>query len=106
MTILNLEINKRDYEIACSDGEEEHLKRLSYELDKRVRELAKGVGTGNQSTLLVFAALQMLDEIYDLRYGDKKGQVSDEVDKVTSLMLSQVSDKIENIAAKLEKKVG
>lgn len=106
MTILNLEINKRDYEIACSDGEEEHLKRLSYELDKRVKAISKDVGTGNQSTLLVFAALQLLDEIYDLRYGDSKGEVGDEVDRATSLTLSEISDKVENIAIKLEKKVG
>ena len=106
MTILNLEINKRDYEIACSDGEEEHLKRLSYELDKRVRALSKDVGTGNQSTLLVFAALQLLDEIYDLRYSGNKADMKQEVDRATSIMLSQVADKIENIAVKLEKKVG
>lgn len=106
MTILSLEINKRDYEIACSDGEEDHLKRLSYELDKRVRALSKDVGTGNQATLLVFASLQLLDEIYDLRYGDNKGEVTSEVDKATSLTLSEVSEQIEAIAAKLEKKAG
>jgi cell division protein ZapA len=106
MTILNLEINKRDYEIACSDGEEEHLKRLSYELDKRVRALSKDVGTGNQSTLLVFAALQLLDEIYDLRYSGNKTDMKQEVDRATGMNLSQIADKIENIAIKLEKKVG
>ena len=107
MTILHLEINKRDYEIACSDGEEEHLQRLSYELDKRVRALSKDVGTGNQSTLLVFAALQLLDEIYDLRYsGGNKAGIDKEVDRATAMLLSQVSDKVENMAAKLEKKVG
>lgn len=105
MTILSLEINKREYEIACSDGEEEHLQRLSYELDKRVKALSKDVGTGNQATLLVFASLQLLDEIYDLRYGDSKGEKGSEIDNATSLTLSQVSDKIENLATKLEKKV-
>jgi cell division protein ZapA len=106
MTILNLEINKRDYEIACSDGEEEHLRRLSYELDKRVRALSKDIGTGNQSTLLVFAALQLLDEVYDLRYSGNKAGIDKEVDRATGMNLSQVADKIENIAQKLEKKVG
>ena len=107
MTILHLEINKRDYEIACSDGEEEHLQRLSYELDKRVHALSKDVGTGNQSTLLVFAALQLLDEIYDLRYsGGNKADMTQEIDRATAMMLSQVADKVENIAQKLEKKVG
>jgi cell division protein ZapA len=106
MTILNLEINNREYEIACSDGEEEHLRRLSYELDKRVRALSKDVGTGNQSTLLVFAALQLLDEIYDLRYSGNKADMKQEIDRETGMNLSQIADKIENIAQKLEKKVG
>lgn len=106
MKILNVEINKRDYEIACSDGEEEHLHRLSYELDKRVKSLAKQVGTDNQSTLLVFAALQLLDELYDVRYGNAKTEVKTEIDKATSSALSKISDKIESIAAKLEKKAG
>lgn len=105
MKTLNLMINKREYELSCNDGEEEQLQRLSYELDKRVRELSKGVGTANQSTLLVFAGLQLLDELYEARYSKNKGDVKAEVDKATSSTLNSISNKIEAIAEKLEKKV-
>ena len=47
MTILNLEINKRDYEIACSDGEEEHrLDRVAFITTgaQALHHIAAGVG--------------------------------------------------------------
>ncbi|PIR32624.1 MAG: hypothetical protein COV36_03890 [Alphaproteobacteria bacterium CG11_big_fil_rev_8_21_14_0_20_44_7] len=104
MTILNLEVNKRDYEVAIEEGEEEHLLRLSYELDKRVRALSKQVGTANQSTLLVVAGLQLLDELFEAKHGNSKADVDSEIQKATSSTLSQVSEKLENLAKKLEKK--
>jgi len=41
-----------------------------------------------------------------LRYSGNKADMKQEVDRATSMTLSQVADKIENIAVKLEKKVG
>lgn len=104
MTVLNIEVNKREYEIACSDGEEDQIMRLSYELDKRIKELSKAVGTGNQSTLLVIAALQLLDELHESRQNNTGTDVSAEIATATSSTLSQVSSQIEDLAKKLEKK--
>ena len=106
MAILNLNINRREYEIACGDGEEQHLVNLSYELDKRVKELSKGIGTGNQSLLLVVAALQLLDEMHELRTAGSKINVHEEVSRLSSAAISQLTAKLEDLAVKIEKKAG
>lgn len=105
MTILNLNINRREYEIACNDGEEQHIVNLSYQLDKRVKDLSKVIGTGNQSLLLVVAALQLLDELHDSKSsGTNPQNLQAEVDRISSAVISQLTDKIEDIAARLERK--
>lgn len=105
MTVLNIEVNRRSYEVACEDGAEDQITRLSYELDKRVNELSKVVGTGNQSTLLVIASLQLLDELHEARNGSALTDVQAEIDTATSSTLNNVSSKVEALAMKLEKKV-
>ena len=104
MSNVNLNINNRDYEVACADGEEEHLMRLSYELDRRVREMSLQVGTANQTTLLLMSGLQLLDELYEARNGSNKVTIQAEVETATASVLSQVAGKIENITEKLLKK--
>lgn len=105
MAILNLNINRREYEIACNDGEEQHLVNLSYQLDRRVKELSRVVGTGNQSLLLVVTALQLLDELSEAKTsGASRANLQVEVDRISSATISQLTDRIEDLAARIEKK--
>lgn len=105
MAILNLNINRRDYEIACGEGEEQHLINLSYELDKRVKDLSRTVGTGNQSLLLVVAALQLIDELYDAKTNANGGvNVQEEIQRISTATISQITSKLEDLAARIEKK--
>ncbi len=107
MAVVNLSINRREYEIACEDGEEEKLMQLSYELDNRVRGLSRGVGTGNQTMLLIVAALQLIDEVYELRNGAAAGQnIQEQIDKITSAAMSQVTSRLHDLAERLEETAG
>ena len=107
MAILNLNINRREYEIACTDGEEQHLLNLSYELDKRVKELSRSINTGNQSLLLVVAAIQLLDELYEARTsGQGQVNIQDEANKMNSAAISYITSRIEDLAQRLERKAG
>ena len=104
MSVVRININKREYEIACPDGEEQHLHNLSLELDRRVKDLYKTVGTGNQTLLIIVAALQLLDEYYQSRLqGIDPANVQDEVDKLASATISQVTDKVEDLIHRLER---
>ena len=105
MAVLNLNINRREYEIECNDGEEQHLVSLSYQLDRRVKELSRVVGTGNQSLLLVVSALQLLDELAEAKAsGTTRANIQNEVDRISSASISQLTTKLEDLAARIEKK--
>lgn len=65
MAQISVEINGRKYDIACDDGQEAHLKRLSEYVDKRVGELVAAVGQAGEARLLVMAALLLADELSD-----------------------------------------
>lgn len=65
MSQLTIKINGRAYEIACEDGQEEHLQRLAEYLDKRVGEVAATIGQVGDARLLIMASLLIADELSD-----------------------------------------
>jgi cell division protein ZapA len=67
MATLHIAIYGRDYQVACDDGEEEHLRMLAHDLDDRVRQLGYRMGSGPENLMLVLTSLTMVDEINDLR---------------------------------------
>ena len=105
MSLVKLNINNRDFEIECGLGQEDALVNLSYELDRRMKENAKTFGDTNTYLLLIITALQLLDEVSDLRNGSAQGiNVSDEVGKETIATLSQISGRIEQMAQIISRK--
>ena len=73
MAQVEVIINGRDYQIACGDGEEGHVNTLLAIISSHVDNLANEVGQVGQSTLLLFAALMLADELDEIR-GDMAGQ--------------------------------
>lgn len=65
MSQVTIRINGRPYEIACEDGQEDHLQRLSEYLDRRVQEVVATVGQVGDSRLLIMASLLISDELSD-----------------------------------------
>ena len=63
MTAVPIRINGKEYHIACDDGQEEHLRLLSFDLDERVNQLSYQMG-GNPGEVmsLLLAGLMMADE--------------------------------------------
>ena len=62
-----ISINGRDYDIACDDGQEEHLTRLAGFVDERVQELVSTVGNIGDMRLLVLTSLLIADELHENR---------------------------------------
>ncbi len=52
MAQVTVTINSRKYQIACEDGQEAHLTRLSNYVDKRLGELVAAVGQVGDAQLL------------------------------------------------------
>lgn len=64
MSILDIRINNRSYQIACDDGQENHVRGLARELDANVKDLgARMGGQVPDGTLLVLTALMLSDEL-------------------------------------------
>ncbi len=66
---VNISVNGRVYDIACDDGQEEHIKRLGAYLDGKVGELVTSVGQVGDARLLVMASLLVADELAEV-YGE------------------------------------
>ena len=65
MAQVAVTINGRNYRIACEDGQEEHLIKLSGYLNGKVEELVRAVGQIGDTRLLVMAGLLIADELSD-----------------------------------------
>ena len=72
MAQVKVHINGRSYEIACDDGEEQHVQQLGRYVDEKVGELVSRIGQVGDTRLLVMAALLITDELSEL-YGKLEG---------------------------------
>ena len=63
MSEVNVTINARQYRMACEDGQEEHLLKLSQDLDQRIAQLRLSFGEVGDTRLTVMAALMIADEL-------------------------------------------
>lgn len=106
---VQIRINGRSYEIACDDGEEDHVAELGRFIDKRVGDLAQRLGQVGDSRLLVMAALVIADELSeaygaleDARLGElAAGRPALDSDQAANL--SALAERIDLIAAGLER---
>ena len=67
MPEVSVTINGRVYRMACDAGQEEHLARLSKELDARIARLRDSFGEIGDTRLTVMAALMVADELSEMR---------------------------------------
>ncbi len=63
MAQINVLIAGRTYRMACSDGEEDHLKGLAARLDQKITELKGSFGEIGDSRITVMAAITFADQL-------------------------------------------
>jgi len=107
---VGVTINGQNYQIACDDGQESHLKDLAKQVDSRVGELVSAVGQVGDMRLLVMASLLLADEVNDTK-GDLERIHTDEVkageqatlnDAVLATGIEALAERIETLAERLE----
>lgn len=116
MAILDIRIHGRNYQIACDDGQEAHVKELSREIDVRIQEISAAMGSQvPDGTLLVLASLMISDELNEerettrklkLQLGDSSSfeqEKQQEVDVAVAGAIADIAADIEKIASALEK---
>lgn len=67
MARVSITINGYSYDIACADGEEQHILDLAEVLNGKVGELVGAIGQAGEARLLAMAGLLMADELAEAR---------------------------------------
>lgn len=98
MGLVNLEINRRRYEVACGDGEEPRLRELAAMVNEKVNDLVASLGNVPESKLLLMTCLLLADEATETRQ-ESGGLAGDPalVERIIAL-----AERVEAIAARLE----
>lgn len=63
MARVSISINNQTYDIACADGEEQHILDLAGVVDAKVGELVGAIGQAGEARLLAMAGLLMADDL-------------------------------------------
>ena len=67
MVNVNVKFNSRDYLLACEDGQEKELEKLTIELNKKFEKLKCDLGNVGEGKLLLFTAIQSMDEMFSIK---------------------------------------
>ena len=65
MAQVTITINAREYAIACDDGQEARIIKLSRMLDDKAKQLTAGGGHINENMLLAMVGLLMADDLFE-----------------------------------------
>ena len=67
MSQVTITINSREYAVACEDGQESSIIRLSRVLDEKAKLLTQGNQQVNENMLLAMVGLLLADELNELK---------------------------------------
>ncbi|MBK1697313.1 cell division protein ZapA [Rhodovibrio salinarum] len=104
-----VDINGRRFQVACDDGQEDHVRELGAYIDGKVKQVVNQVGQVGDPRLLLMASLLVTDELYELRQGgtgqgDGAGMVggASAIEERAAQMIEGTADRLHDIAARLE----
>jgi cell division protein ZapA len=100
MANIDIDIAGRRYNVACADGEEDHLRSVATLVDRRARDAAQALGSLTETRQLLFAALMIADDLKDARAG--AGIPEPEPDPAVAEALERLAGRVESLAATLE----
>ncbi|WP_185961387.1 cell division protein ZapA [Telmatospirillum sp. J64-1] len=105
MAALTISIAGRDYVVACPDGQEDHVRELSREVDERAQKLTQQVGPTADTRLLVMVALLMADEMREIQKNASGGLTErlGELDESFASGIDALAGRIDAIAQALQK---
>ena len=89
---VTITIDKREYVIACENGQENHIVELSHILNEKARMLSSSIGLVNENMMLAMIGLLLADELQDIRSGVITGVPESEVAKADAALAMQIDD--------------
>ena len=104
MATIEIEIAGRRYDVACRDGEQEHLRSVAAEVDRRAQDAANALGSLTETRQLLFAALLIADDIKEIRAGAGIPEpVAPPPDPAVADALERLASRMEALAESLER---
>lgn len=105
---VTVRVGGYSHPVSCEDGQEAHLVSLAAEVDRRVGSVRAMGAQFGESRLLLLAALLLADEVHDLRIELSQARAGHAAtvaapDPAVAARLSRVAERIEGIAATLER---
>jgi cell division protein ZapA len=103
MAQVDIQIGGRQYELACRDGEEEHLRSIARMLDRKAADVSQSMGGLNEARHLLLAALLLADELNDVRTaptGNRLGTPAP--DPALASAVERLAERMESLAERLE----
>ncbi len=122
MSVITVSIHGKDYQLACDNGQEEHLRELAYQVDDRLRQMEKKLGGtasghGEEMLLFMLTAITMTDELNDIKseldqLHQEMANTSHsferskniEMEQILAGTIDEIAQRIERMADKLESK--
>jgi len=103
MAEVTLEIGGRPYEVACRDGEEEHLMKLGRLVDARAQDAGRAMGAMTESRHLLVTALLLADSLNEQPEDASAPQsASTADDDAAADAIERLAERMERLAAMLE----
>ena len=116
MSQVTITINSREYAVACEDGQEASIIKLSRVLDEKARLLTQGSQQVNENMLLAMVGLLLADELGELKKSITTGATpsaatiiqgyNDEdiasLDKILAEQLKGITEQINSLANQIE----
>lgn len=104
MASIEIEIAGRRYDVACREGEQEHLRGLAAEVDRRAQDATGALGSLTETRQLLFAALLIADDIKEIRAGAGIPEpVPPPPDPAVANALERLASRMEALADSLER---
>lgn len=108
MSNVALSVGGRSYTVNCAEGEEGHIAELGQMIDAKLS--AMGTPSQNETRNLLFAALLLADEVFELQANGPAAQSSAaaplpaaaQESAVDPERLAAIADRLENLASHLE----
>ena len=100
---VTVSIVGRSYDIACDEGQQDHVRKLAADIDRRANELLKSVGSVGEMRILVMTALLLADELAELRQAlDGEREAAERADATIASGVTALSRRLDAIAERLE----
>ena len=82
MANININFNGKEFLLSCEDGQEEHLEKLSNELNQKFNNFKSSLGSIGENKLLLITSITVLDEYYETKKKISKKKIElDELKK-------------------------